>query len=167
MADQRKGKNTAAVCEELAIPILKELGLSMWDVRYEKEGSVWYLRYYLDKDGGIAIADLEKANRALDKALDEADPIAGSYMLEVSSPGLERQLTRDWHYEFSLGREVQVRMIRPVDGVRDFIGVLARAEGGLVTVLYGENHEHELVFDRKESAYIRWYEDFELEGAEE
>ena len=92
-------KNTAAVAEELAQPILDEMGLLLWDVVYEKEGSGWYLRYYVDKEGGIDINSCEAFSRAVEKALDAADPIEGSYTLEVSSPGIERQLTRDWHFE--------------------------------------------------------------------
>ena len=87
-------KNTAAVAEELAQPILEEMGLLLWDVVYEKEGSGWYLRYYVDREGGIDINSCEAFSRAVEKVLDAADPIEGSYTLEVSSPGIERQLTR-------------------------------------------------------------------------
>ncbi len=76
-------KNTAAVAEELAQPILDEMGLLLWDVVYEKEGSGWYLRYYVDKEGGIDINSCEAFSRAVEKALDAADPIEGSYTLEV------------------------------------------------------------------------------------
>mgnify|MGYP000637488583 FL=1 len=83
-------KNTAAIAEELAAPILEEMGLQLWDVVYEKEGSGWYLRYYVDKEGGIDINSCEAFSRAISDVLDEADPIDGSYTLEVSSPGIER-----------------------------------------------------------------------------
>lgn len=117
-------KNTAAIAEELAAPILEEMGLQLWDVVYEKEGSGWYLRYYVDKEGGIDINSCEAFSRAISDVLDEADPIDGSYTLEVSSPGIERQLTRDWHFETLMGQQLLVRLIRPVEGVRDFIGTL-------------------------------------------
>lgn len=117
-------KNTAAIAEELAAPILEEMGLQLWDVVYEKEGSGWYLRYYVDKEGGIDINSCEAFSRAISDVLDEADPIDGSYTLEVSSPGIERALTRDWHFETLMGQQLLVRLIRPVEGVRDFIGTL-------------------------------------------
>ena len=99
-------KNTAAIAEELAAPILEEMGLQLWDVVYEKEGSGWYLRYYVDKEGGIDINSCEAFSRAISDVLDEADPIDGSYTLEVSSPGIERALTRDWHFEALMGQQL-------------------------------------------------------------
>ena len=122
-------KNTAAIAEELAAPILEEMGLQLWDVVYEKEGSGWYLRYYVDKEGGIDINSCEAFSRAISDVLDEADPIDGSYTLEVSSPGIERALTRDWHFEALMGQQLLVRLIRPVEGVRDFIGTSCSVSG--------------------------------------
>ena len=78
--------------EEIARPIADDLGLRIWDVRYLKEGSQWYLRVFIDKDGGVDINDCERMSRALDEPLDQADPIDGEYILEVSSPGIEREL---------------------------------------------------------------------------
>ena len=151
-------KNTAAVAEELAQPILDEMGLRLWDVVYEKEGSGWYLRYYVDKEGGIDINDCEAFSRAVEKALDAADPIEGSYKLEVSSPGIERQLTRDWHFESLMGEQLLVRLIRPVEGVRDFIGTLTAYADGVLTLLLDE--ETEMNVERGETAFIRLYNDF-------
>ena len=151
-------KNTAAVAEELAQPILDEMGLLLWDVVYEKEGSGWYLRYYVDKEGGIDINDCEAFSRAVEKALDAADPIEGSYTLEVSSPGIERQLTRDWHFESLMGEQLLVRLIRPVEGVRDFIGTLSAYTDGVLTLLLDE--ETEMNVERGEAAFIRLYNDF-------
>ena len=151
-------KNTAAVAEELAQPILDEMGLLLWDVVYEKEGSGWYLRYYVDKEGGIDINDCEAFSRAVEKALDAADPIEGSYTLEVSSPGIERQLTRDWHFEALMGEQLLVRLIRPVEGVRDFIGTLSAYTDGVLTLLLDE--ETEMNVERGETAFIRLYNDF-------
>ena len=151
-------KNTAAVAEELAQPILDEMGLLLWDVVYEKEGSGWYLRYYVDKEGGIDINDCEAFSRAVEKALDAADPIEGSYTLEVSSPGIERQLTRDWHFESLMGEQLLVRLIRPVEGVRDFIGTLTAYADGVLTLLLDE--ETEMNVERGETAFIRLYNDF-------
>lgn len=151
-------KNTAAIAEELAAPILEEMGLQLWDVVYEKEGSDWYLRYYVDKEGGIDINSCEAFSRAISDVLDEADPIDGSYTLEVSSPGIERQLTRDWHFETLMGQQLLVRLIRPVEGVRDFIGTLTDYRDGTLTLLLDEKTEMNV--ERGETAFIRLYNDF-------
>ena len=151
-------KNTAAIAEELAAPILEEMGLRLWDVVYEKEGSGWYLRYYVDKEGGIDINSCEAFSRAISDVLDEADPIDGSYTLEVSSPGIERALTRDWHFEALMGQHLLVRLIRPVEGVRDFIGTLTDYHDGTLTLLLDE--ETEMNVERGETAFIRLYNDF-------
>lgn len=151
-------KNTAAIAEELAAPILEEMGLQLWDVVYEKEGSGWYLRYYVDKEGGIDINSCEAFSRAISDVLDQADPIDGSYTLEVSSPGIERQLTRDWHFETLMGQQLLVRLIRPVEGVRDFIGTLTDYRDGTLTLLLDEKTEMNV--ERGETAFIRLYNDF-------
>ena len=151
-------KNTAAIAEALAAPILAEMGLQLWDVVYEKEGSGWYLRYYVDKEGGIDINSCEAFSRAISDVLDEADPIDGSYTLEVSSPGIERQLTRDWHFETLMGQQLLVRLIRPVEGVRDFIGTLTDYRDGTLTLLLDEKTEMNV--ERGETAFIRLYNDF-------
>lgn len=152
-------KNTAAIAEELAAPILEEMGLQLWDVVYEKEGSGWYLRYYVDKEGGgIDINSCEAFSRAISDVLDEADPIDGSYTLEVSSPGIERALTRDWHFEALMGQQLLVRLISPVEGVRDFIGTLTDYRDGTLTLLLDEKTEMNV--ERGETAFIRLYNDF-------
>ena len=151
-------KNTAAIAEELAAPILEEMGLQLWDVVYEKEGSGWYLRYYVAKEGGIDINSCEAFSRAISDVLDEADPIDGSYTLEVSSPGIERALTRDWHFEVLMGQQLLVRLIRPVEGVRDFIGTLTDYRDGTLTLLLDEKTEMNV--ERGETAFIRLYNDF-------
>ncbi len=151
-------KNTAAIAEELAAPILEEMGLQLWDVVYEKEGSGWYLRYYVDKEGGIDINSCEAFSRAISDVLDEADPIDGSYTLEVSSPGIERALTRDWHFETLMGQQLLVRLIRPGEGGRGFIGTLTDYRDGTLTLLLDEKTEMNV--ERGETAFIRLYNDF-------
>lgn len=84
----RKKENTTDTAARLAQPLLEELGLTLWDLRFEKEGSLWYLRYFIDKEGGVTIDDCEQFSRAVEKKLDAADPISQSYTLEVSSPGI-------------------------------------------------------------------------------
>ncbi len=113
MAGKGKGGNTVAAVWEIAAPVAEQLGLSIWDIRFQKEGVSWYLRIYIDKEGGVGITDCENFSRAVDGPLDEADPIEQSYYLEVSSPGVERQLTRDEHFKKYIGSPVMVRLIRP------------------------------------------------------
>ncbi|MDL2232608.1 ribosome maturation factor RimP [Ruminococcaceae bacterium OttesenSCG-928-L11] len=163
-------KNTVAIAEELIAPIVEELGLRLWDVRFEKEGATWYLRYLIDKEEGITIQDCEAVNKAIDPVLDNADPIQQSYVLEVSSPGAERQLTRDWHFAECMGEPVQVRLIRPFKGRRDFVGALTDYDGDNITILLEDepdgdpDNATEMTFTIKESAYVRLYVDFETGG---
>lgn len=156
-----KGKKqpTTATAAAIAQPILDEMGLRLWDVRFEKEGSLWFLRYYIDKDGGVTIADCEAFSRAVDKRLDDEDPIPDSYTLEVSSPGVERELTRDWHYEACLGKTIHLRLIRPVEGVRDFVGVLAGYSEGVITLQLDEDLE--MNADKGEVSFVRLYYDYD------
>lgn len=117
MANRHTGPGgAAAVCRTLAEPLARQLGLRIWDVRFVKEGADWYLRVFIDRDGGVSIDDCVDLTRLLSPALDEADPIDQSYCLEVSSPGVERELTRPEHFEAYRGRAVTVRLIRPRTG---------------------------------------------------
>ena len=114
-------KSTVEKVWELAQPIADELGLFLWDVRFEKEGSMWYLRVLIDKDGGVDMNDCEAFTRPMNKALDEADPIQQSYVLECGSPGLGRELRRAEHFQVCIGDVIRIRLIRPDEnGERDF-----------------------------------------------
>ncbi len=159
-----KKQSTASVCEELARPLLEELGLSLWDVRYEKEGSMWFLRYFIDKAGGVNIEDCEKFSRAVEAILDKADPVDGSYTLEVSSPGIERELSRTWHFEAVLGKEIYVKLIRPVEGEREFYGKLCDVQGDTLTMMLQEDIQMQL--SKAEAAVIRLCDDFDNGGHE-
>ena len=150
-----KGKNTVTIVEELALPIAASLGLRIWDVRYVKEGSQWFLRIFIDKDGGVDINDCERMSRALDDPLDEADPIAGEYILEVSSPGVERELIRPEHFEAFIGADIMVKMIRPLEGIgKEFKGVLSDYDDGMVTVT-DYSGENTVTINKKDAAYIK------------
>jgi len=150
-----KGKNTVTVVEEIARPIAEGLGLSIWDVRFLKEGSQWFLRVFIDKDGGVDINDCERMSRALDEPLDEEDPIAGEYILEVSSPGVERELVRPEHFEQFIGADIMVKMIRPIKGIgKEFKGVLTAYEGGEVTIT-DHSGENTVTILKKDAAYIK------------
>lgn len=153
MAGKNRGGNTVSAVWQLAEPIARELGLELWDVCFVKEGVSWFLRVFIDKDGGVGIEDCEKMSRALDAPLDEADPIEQSYCLEVSSPGIERELTREEHFKKYLGAGVLVRFIRPRDGKRDFSGVLEAFDGKSITLRLEDGSG--LCFEKKEASYVK------------
>lgn len=117
-------KNTAAKVTELIAPIAAEMGYILWDVEFVKEGSRHILRVTLDKQGGVNIDDCERFHRAIDPVLDEADPIEISYYLEVSSPGIERELKTPEHIRACQGQDVDVRFYAPVDGSKSCSGIL-------------------------------------------
>ncbi len=154
-----KGKNTVAVVWELAEPYAKELGLRIWDVRFLKEGADWYLRIFIDKDGGVSIDDCVDMTHAINKPLDESDPIEQAYFLEVSSPGVERDLVRDEHFTAYLGEKIKVKMIRPVDGKREFSGILEDYNDGNITIRMSD--ESGFTFTKKEASWIK-ADDFEM-----
>ena len=123
-APKKKG-NVAQRVWELAEPLAKELGLSLWDVQFVKEGADWFLRVFIDKEEGVSIDDCVDMTHALSPVLDKEDPISQEYLLEVSSPGLERRLTRPEHFAAYEGRQVRARLIRPLEtGERELTGVL-------------------------------------------
>ena len=141
----------------LAAPIAEENGCSLWDVEYVREAGQWFLRVYIDKEGGVSIDDCEAVSRPLSDALDEADPIQGSYTFEVSSAGADRALKKPEHFAACMGQEVQVRLYRPREGRKEFVGVLTGYEAGTVTLeIAGE----QVPFDEKEAAQVRLYPRF-------
>ncbi len=148
-----KGGNTVAAVWEVAAPIAEKLGLDIWDIRFVKEGADWFLRIFIDKDGGVSIEDCENMSRAIDKPLDEADPIEQSYCLEVSSPGIERELVRDAHFEACKGEKIKVKLIRAVDGKREFNGILEDFDGHAITLRLEDGGA--MVFEKKETSYIK------------
>ncbi|HWP50521.1 MAG TPA: ribosome maturation factor RimP [Clostridia bacterium] len=153
-------QNTAQTAEKLAQPVLLQMGLRLWDVRFEKEGGAWFLRYYIDKDGGVNINDCEQFSHLIDPILDAADPIEGSYSLEVSSPGVERELTKPWHFEENIGRPVMVRLIRAREGLREITGTLVSYNDGTAVIREAQT-EAEHAVARNEAAYIRLQDDFD------
>ena len=105
-------------------PTVSSLGITLWDVRFVKEGASYYLRVYIDKPEGISIDDCVAVSHAVDPIIDKADPIDKQYYLEVCSPGVERELTRDWHYEAAAGQKVCVKLFSAVSGKKEFCGIL-------------------------------------------
>ena len=146
-------KNTAAVVWDIAKPIADSLGLILWDVKFLKEGTKWYLRITIDKEGGVTIDDCVNMHHAIDGPLDEADPIEQSYNLQVQTPGLERELTRDFHFEAYMGKRVWVRLIKAYEGVRDFKGELISFDRDTVTVALDEETEMNIKY--KEASFIK------------
>ena len=110
--------------EELLKSIIENIGYELYDVRYEKEGKDYYLRIIIDKPEGIDINDCEKVNNAINDILDEADYIKDQYFLEVSSPGLERILRKDKHFEKQIGNEISLKLFKPINKQKELIGIL-------------------------------------------
>ena len=122
---------------DLALPVAEAQGVEIWDVEYVKEAGQWFLRIYIDKDGGIGINDCEAFSRTMDPILDEADPIEGSYVFEVSSAGAERELKRPSDFEKFIGSSVEVKLYKAVEGRKVFTGTLTGYADGAVTVTVG------------------------------
>lgn len=144
--------------EELLIPILEKYEFELVDVEYVKEAGTWYLRAYIDKPGGIAINDCEVVSRELSDLLDQKDFIEDSYILEVSSPGLERPLKKDRDFERNIGEEVEIRTYRMIGKQKEFTGILEEYDSDSVTISYEDGSRQK--FDRKEIALIRQAFDF-------
>ncbi|MBR1457476.1 MAG: ribosome maturation factor RimP [Oscillospiraceae bacterium] len=118
----------------MAKPVVEEEGCSLWNVEYVREAGTWYLRVFIDKEGGVGIDDCERISRRLDPMLDEADPIADSYVFEVGSAGAERELKRPSDFAQFMGSEVEVKLYQPLEGRKSFVGVLAGYDNGAVAV---------------------------------
>ena len=146
--------------EYLLQPILEEQSFELVDVEYVKEGPDWYLRCYIDKEGGISVNDCETVSRALEKILDEQDFISGAYILEISSPGLTRALKKDRDFDRNIGKPVEVHTFKPVDGVKEFVGDLVRYDNNEVILDIGPETPEEIAILRDNIAVIRQYFDF-------
>ena len=120
--------------EALARPVVEEEGCKLWRVEYIKEAGTWYLRIFIDKDGGVGIADCEAISRRLDPILDEADPIPESYVFEVGSAGAERELKRTSDFEQFIGSDVEVKLYQPYEGRKTLVGTLEEYNDGNITV---------------------------------
>ncbi len=116
-------------------------GVTLWDVRFLKEGASWYLRVFIDKEGGINIDDCTNVSHAIDPVIDEADPIDKSYYLEVCSCGIDRELTRVAHFEAMVGEKVKIKLYKAVDGVKEFIGTLSAVNENVVLDVDGKLYE--------------------------
>lgn len=147
-----KRETYEAKTENLLAPIVEQYGVEIYDVEYVKEGKEYYLRVYIDKPSGVNIQDCENVSRALSDALDEEDFIPDAYILEVSSPGLGRVLKKDRHMEKSLGETVELKTYKPIDGQKEFSGILKAFDEETVTI---EEDGVPRAFERSAIATVR------------
>ena len=147
-----------AKTESILLPIIEANNFELVDVEYVKEAGTWYLRAYIDKEGGIAIDDCELVSRALGEKLDELDFIEDSYILEVSSPGLGRPLKKDKDFERNLGNEVEIRLYKAINKQKEFFGILTAYDKDTVTI--EQEDKEDMTFNRQEIALIRLALDF-------
>lgn len=147
MAHGSVADRVAAIVKE---PV-ESLGLTLWDVKYVKEGASWYLRVFIDKQGGVDINDCTDVSHLLDPILDEADIISAAYYFEVCSPGLERELTKPEHFDAFIGSLVKVVLFRAVDGLKEFVGNLVSADGD-VTIATDSG---EITFTKQDIAKVK------------
>ena len=153
-------KNTVSVVWDIAKPLADELGLILWDVRFQKEGANWYLRIFIDKEGGVFIEDCENLSRTVDPMIDEADPISQGYWLEVSSAGLGRKMTKEFHFEAKKGEEALAKMIRPTeDGLREIRGKIVGCTDGVVTL---DCEDGQRQINMKDTSFIKLTDDENL-----
>ncbi len=144
--------------EMLIEPILKANHFELYDVEYVKEGGSWYLRAYIDKENGITVDDCVLVSRELSDLLDQKDFISDSYVLEVSSPGLGRQLKKDKHFERSIGEEVEVKLYKAINKKKEFIGILEAFDQKIITLEMEDGTRMEI--PRAEIATVRLTFDF-------
>lgn len=137
---------------ELAKPVVEQAGCSLWDVEYVREAGRWYLRVFIDKEGGVSINDCETISRALDPILDEADPIPDSYVFEVGSAGAERELKRPEDFRQFMGSEVEVRLYQPINGSKIFVGKLAAYDQGDLSITAGNE---DMSFKKAQIALVK------------
>lgn len=153
-----KRESYEARTEELITPILERMNFELVDVEFVKEGGIWYLRAYIDKEGGITINDCEAVAREMNEILDREDYVEESYTFEVSSPGLGRPLKKEKDYVRSMGKELEIRTYRAINREKEFYGILKAYDDNTVTI---ENEDgEERIFEKKDIALIRLAFDF-------
>ena len=151
-------KNIESLAQKLLLPILDEAGFEFVDLEYVKEGKDFYLRAYIDKEGGININDCESVSRAFEEKLDEKDFIKDAYILEVSSPGLTRPLKKERDYIRNMGKPVEIRLYGPKNGQKEFVGDLKAYDDDTVTI--ETEDKGDVTFKRSEISLIRQYFEF-------
>ena len=152
-------KSVAETVAELLRPTVEELGYMLWDVSYAKIGTEYHLEITIDSEEGISISDCEQVHRAIDPILDEADPIEGSYRLEVSSPGIERELRTDAHLAASIGLVAELKFFAAQNGSKSLVGAISAFDAQSITVVTPDDVEH--TFARRDISRIHtvYFED--------
>lgn len=153
-----KREEYEAITERLLEPIIEANNFELYDVEYVKEVGNWYLRAYIDKEEGISIDDCELVSRALSDLLDEKDFIDDAYILEVSSPGLGRQLKKDKHFAKSIGEEVEIKLYKAIDKKKEFAGILTAFDKDTITIELED--ESTMILNRSDVAMVRLALDF-------
>ena len=131
-------KSVKETVRELVAPVISELGYEIWDVTYQKIGADYHLEITIDSPNGINIEDCEKVHRAIDPILDEHDPIESFYYLDVSSPGIERELRTEAHILSQIGVKAEAKLYAAKDGRRSIVGVIKSLDDGVLTMTEGE-----------------------------
>ena len=148
-----KENNTEKKVQSILEPILTENALELADIEFVKEGPNWYLRVYIDKQGGVTIQDCEMVSRALEKKLDEADFIEQAYVLEVSSPGIDRPLKKPEHLQKYAGEVIDIKLYKPFEGKKEYQGQLKSLQDGIITIIQEDGTE--IHFEQKQTASVR------------
>ncbi len=147
---------------EVLLPILDDLGFVLWDVEYVRERDEWFLRAYIDKEGGIGIDDCVEVSHRLSDVLDELDLIEDAYTLEVSSPGLGRKLVKDREFDLSIGRDVDIKFYKPMNGSKEIRGTLEAYDKETITIVIDkdEGRDNRQTFNRSDIATVKLSVDF-------
>ena len=138
--------------EKLALDICERHGVYIYNTEYKKEGSEYFLRLFIDKDGGVTIEDCENVSREISPLLDDLTFIKEAYIFEVSSPGIDRALTRDWHFEKVMGEEIEIKLFAPLDGKKEISGALTDYSDGVITV---SENDKEITIEKSKAASVR------------
>lgn len=148
-----KNVNTEKKAEDLILPIIEENKFELVDIEFVKEGPNWYLRVFIDKDEGITIDDCELVSKAFEKKLDEEDIIKQAYILEVSSPGIDRPLKKDKDFKRCIGKLIDIKLYKPFEGRKEFQGTLESFEDNIITIV--EEDKKKFSFNKKDTASVR------------
>ena len=135
---RRMKKSIKETVREAILPTVTELGYRIWDVSYSKVGADYHLEITIDNDEGINIEDCERVHRAIDPILDDVDPIENFYYLEVSSPGVERELRTEEHIRLSIGQKAEAKLFTQKEGRKSVVGTIKEYDGETLILLEGD-----------------------------
>ena len=138
--------------EKLALPVCERHGVYIYNTEYKKEGSEYYLRLFIDKDGGVTIEDCENVSREISPMLDDLTFIKDAYIFEVSSPGIDRVLSRPWHFEKVMGQEIDIKLFAAIDGKKEISGILKAYSDGDITIMANDK---EIIIEKGKAASVK------------